>query len=689
MKFKQNKYFNREISWLSFNHRVLQEAEDAKNPILERLKFLAIYSNNMEEFFRVRVASLRSLETLEKRKRGELFFNPKVVINKIHEIVTHQQFIFGEIFRNEIVSELRKIGVYLTRKEELTDDQRKIVETYFQNEIIQFANPQFFERGKIPEIKDGRLYHAVRLRPFDSDTKEERYAVIAIPSHKVSRFFTFTEGGDFHVLFLGDVMRVGLPFIFPNDEILGCYSINISRDAELHIDDEFEGDLVEKIKEGLEKRKSGMPMRFLYDIRMPQEMLNFFKKVYKLHNLDVVPGGRYHSLSDFFSFPNPNNIIPQYEPIPPVPHPDLEGKEIRKVMAKKDILLQFPYHSFGYIVKWIEEAAKDVSVREIEITLYRVADDSKIVKALIEAAKNRKKITVFVEVKARFNEADNLYWANEMEKVGINVLYSIPLIKVHTKLCCITRIEKGKPKVYAYFGTGNLNEKTAKFYTDCGLLTTDERLTQEAKWIFGSLQQKMHFIEDEDTVPVFNHLLVAPKYMREQFEKRIEFEIKEAKAGRKAKIIAKMNSLDDFRMIDKLYEASNAGVKIELIIRGICCLIPDIKRQSENIKIVSIVGKYLEHTRAYYFWHGGEEQMFLSSGDWMRRNLDRRIEVAFPIYDKKLKADMLSALKMQLSDNQNARIIDRYQSNPFVRPKKGDELVDTHQDMYKLLDRDK
>lgn len=686
MKVQQNRYYDRELSWLSFNHRVLQEAEKKEHPLMERIKFLAIYSSNMDEFYRVRVASLRSLLALEKETRKVLFFNPKQIIRAIHDEVATQQLLFGEVFRNDIVPELRKLGIFLMRNEELDESQLKKVRKYFQKELQNIIEIEYFEPGKIPELKDGRLYLAIRMRSAHIDaSQEEIYAVATIPSHKVSRFFTFKERKDYYVLFLGDVVRVGVEMMLPAYEILGYYAVKMSRDAELHIDDEYSGDLVQKIKDGLEKRKKGVPMRFLYDVRMPEDMLGFFKQSYKLQDVDLIPGGRYHSLNDFFSFPNPENRIPAYPSLEPVQHPYLPHKGILDFIERQDALLHFPYQSFSYLIEALNEAAQDPEVTDIKITLYRVAANSKIIEALITAAQNGKRVTAFVEVKARFNEAENLFWASKMEKAGIRVLYSIPAIKVHAKLCLIVKQQQNEQQYYGYFGTGNLNEKTAGLYTDLGLLTTDKRLTHESMLIFHTLEQRLHVFEDEQTIPVFEHLLVAPLDLRVALINLIEQEIENAQRGEKAHIILKMNSMDDFDMIEKLYEASRAGVQIDLIIRGICCLIPGIRNQSERIRVRSIVGRYLEHVRAFYFYQGGKEAVYLSSADWMGRNLDRRIEVAFPVYDANLKQEVLDMLVLQLRDNFNARIIDKRQSNAFSRPRKTEKRIDCHVEIYRYL----
>jgi polyphosphate kinase len=492
------------------------------------------------------------------------------------------------------------------------------------------------------------------------------------------------DGENKYVLFLGDIVRIGLKYVFPTFEILGSYQIKMSRDSDLHIEDEFSGDLVKKIKEGLVKRTKGVPMRFLYDIRMPEEMLLYFKKQYRLTNLDLVPGGRYHSLNDFFSFPNKEKTIPEFSTIAPIPHPDLvQQPSILSVAHKKDVLLHYPYQPFDYVIQLIDEAARHPEVTDISITLYRVASDSKVIQALLTAAENGKVVTAFVELKARFNEADNLSWAEKMEKAGIKVLYSLPAVKVHAKLCLISF---KKEKRICYFSTGNLNEKTAALYCDMGLITSDTRLTDDAFLVFHTLINKLHVFEDQGSIPHFQHLLVAPKYLRNGLYECIDNEIAHAKAGKQAHIIAKMNSLDDWEMIEKLYEASCAGVKIGLIIRGICCLIPGVAQQSENIQIRSIIGRYLEHARIAYFLNGGKEKIFLSSADWMRRNLDRRIEVAFPIYDGEIQHEIKEYLALQLRDNINTRIINKKQDNSYSRPRRTEKLVDAHLDMYTLLE---
>ncbi|MFN0204534.1 MAG: polyphosphate kinase 1 [Bacteroidia bacterium] len=686
MLVTQNKYFDRELSWLSFNHRVLQEAEETSNPLMERIKFLAIYSSNMDEFFKVRVASLRSLRKLTKDTRKELLFNPKKILRKIHDETMRQQMLFGEIFRNDIVPELRKLNIFLTRSEELSPSQHQKVLDYFVKDVRPFTNPTLFDdNSPLPFLKDGRLYLAVRLRPLQADMNiYDTFALCSIPTHKVPRFFSFQEDEKHYVLFLGDVVRLGVKNLFPNHEVLGAYSVKMSRDAELHIEDEFEGDLVEKIKESLNQRTTGVPMRFLFDVRLPEDMLQYFRTRYKLTKMDMIRGGRYHSLNDFFSFPNPNDIIPQFPPIQPISHPRLEKKKITQAIQKGDVLLHFPYQSFDYIIRWLEEAAEDKAVTEIKVTLYRVSADSKVVQALIKAAEKGIAVTAFVELKARFDEASNLTWASKMEEAGIRVLYSMPGLKVHTKLCCVTRKERGKEVHYTYLASGNFNEKTAKIYCDIALLTKDAKLGEEATQVFALL-------ETENLVQGFHfdELLVAPNFMQTKFFELMDYEIYQARRGNPAYIQAKMNSLEEWGMIDKLYEASRAGVKIDLIVRGICCLKTGVKGMSENIRVVSIVGRYLEHARIFRFCHGGEDKVYISSADWMRRNLNKRVEIAFPVKDAQCKSEVIQMMEMQIADNVNARLVNYYQDNVMVRAKFGQKRIDSQMGMYEMLKHSK
>ncbi|MFI5263080.1 MAG: polyphosphate kinase 1, partial [Candidatus Kapaibacterium sp.] len=626
---------NREISWLQFNARVLQEAYDSSNPLYERIKFLAIFSSNLDEFFRVRVASLRSLLNLKKAEHKGLEIDPRQLLKKIHAIVGAQQETFGKIFQKRIIPELHKCNIFLVNETELTEKQAEYVRGYFTEKVLPLLKPIFPSKAPSePFINNRSLYFAIELAPRDETIAERdistpslrsEYAILEIPSTDLPRFLTLKkEGKNTYVMFLDDVVRLSLREYFVRNQVLGIFSFKMTRDAELHIDDEFQGDLLEKIQSGLGARKKGIPSRFLYDPKMPEAMLKYLSKYFKLSDDDLIPGGRYHNFSDLMSFPNPGIASLENKPQPPLAHRDLkDARTIFPIMSQKDIVLFYPYEAYDYVIQFISQAAKDAAVIAIKITLYRVASNSKVVEALKEAAKNGKEVTAFVEIKARFDEEQNLYWAGELERAGVKVLYSFPGLKVHCKLCIVTRMERGEKKRYCYLASGNFNEKTATLYSDIGLFTTDLRITKEVKEVFQILGRKERSTE-------FEHLLVAPFTMRKTFEKRIEKEMKFASEGKRAEIIVKLNSLEDEEMIEKLYEASNAGVKIRLIVRGICCVIPGVPEMSANIKAVSIIDRYLEHARIFIFHNGGQERYYVASADWMTRNLSHRIEVGFP-----------------------------------------------------------
>jgi polyphosphate kinase len=680
---------NREISWLQFNERVLQEARDERNPLYERIKFLAIYSSNLDEFFRVRVASLRSLLNLKKAEHKELDIDPKALVKKIHQIVNAQQEIFGKIFLKQIIPALRRQNIFLVNETELSEQQAEQVRKYFTEKVLPLLKPVFPAKTTTdPFINSRSLYFVldllqrseVKVGPEAVKEKNTEYAILEIPSNELPRFFTLEKKGkNMYVMFLDDVIRLALREYFVRHDVLGAYSFKMTRDAELHIDDEFQGDLLTKIQEGLGARKKGLPSRFLYDPQMPQEMLKYLSKYFKLTDEDLIPGGRYHNFSDLMSFPNPGISGLEDKPQPALAHRDLvDARSIFSVMSQKDILLFYPYQTYDYVLQFINQAAKDQAVIAIKITLYRVATNSKIVEALKEAAKNGKEVTAFVEIKARFDEEMNLFWAGELERSGVKVLYSFPGLKVHCKLCIVTRMERGEKKRYCYLASGNFNEKTAAIYSDIGLFTTDTRLTKEVKEVFQILGRKERQAE-------FEHLIVAPFMMRKFFEKRIEKEMKFAKEGKRAEMIVKLNSLEDIDMIGWLYEASNAGVKIRLIVRGICCAIPGVYGMSENIRAVSIVDRYLEHARVFIFHNGGEERYYVASADWMTRNLSHRVEAGFPIYDEAIKKEIRQFIDLQLRDTVKARIIAKGRNNKYKRPTGGSEKVQAQVDFYKYL----
>jgi len=682
-----NIYFDRELSWISFNYRVLQEAKDPSVPLYERIKFLAIYSSNLDEFFRVRVASIRSLLNLKEKSREQLALRPNILLKKIKETVQSQQEEFGKIYREQIIPELNKENIFLVDDKSVDDSQIEFVKDYFSDQILPFVQPTLLDKNKVATFLHNRaIYLAVRLKSKGKSNQKEKpklqrykYAITEIPADKLGRFVVLPTKDDKNfVLFLDDVVRINLPSLFPGYQVVSCYSIKLTRDAELYIDDEFSGDLLAKIKKGLTKRKTGVPSRFLYDSEMPKDFLKILQNTLHLKKDDLIPGGRYHNFNDLFSFPKFNKPYLEYEPMPPHKCKELDGVvSIFDVVLQKDILINFPYQSYGYVLKFLEESAEDVNVKSIKITLYRVADNSSVIRSLIKAADNGKDVTVFVEVKARFDEETNFTSVDELKASGVKVYSSFPGLKVHSKLCLVERVDKGKSNFYSYLSTGNFNEKTARIYTDYGFFTADQNIGSEIVKVFKILERKS---EKEK----FNHLLVAPFNLRKRLVKLVDAEIQNAQTGNKAEIILKLNSLEDKKMIKKLYEASKAGVKIKLIVRGICCLVPGVKGLSENIEVISIVDRFLEHTRIYIFHNCGARKYFLSSADWMKRNLNRRIEVAFPIYDKETKMDIQKVINLQLSDNQKARIIDQNQTNEYKTDSE-DKIMRSQIETYQLL----
>jgi len=681
----ENLFFDRELSWLSFNGRVLQETKDPAVPLYERIKFLAIYSSNLDEFFRVRVASLRGLKALKKKKQKKLGIEPKELLSQIHQVVEEQQNEFGKIYRREILKLLGACGIHLIEKP-ITSQQAAFVANYFQETVRPLLAPVFIHRHEAaPFLQNKALYFAIALLTREKQPLEH-HALVEIPSNELPRFITLPgEGHEAYVMFLDDIVRESLPLLFPEYEIAYAHSIKLTRDAELYIDDEFCGDLLEKIKKGLGKRKTGAPCRFLFDSDMPRNMLHLLMEILIIDEEDIVPGGRYHNYNDFFSFPNPGYKQLEYPPLPPLNHSELDlQRSLFAQISEKDFLLHFPYQTYDTVIQLLNEAACDEQVQEIFITLYRVkGSDSRVVKELIRASERGKKVTVFVEVKARFDEETNFYWAEALKTAGAKVLFSMPGWKVHAKLCLITRLEDGERRRYAYLGTGNFNEKTAKLYTDHALLTKHDGITADAETAFKTLLKGE--LNPENDHFHSKHLLVAPYNLRRGFLQLVKNEIENAKAGKTAYLILKMNSLEDPEMIEALYKASQAGVKIQLIVRGIFRLKTGIQGLSENIEAYSIIDRFLEHGRIYIFANGGNEKIIAASADWMTRNLSRRVEVAFPIYDARLKTEIRDIINLQLADNQKSRILDAEQKNKYRTHKDGEPQARAQMDIYRYL----
>ena len=663
---KDERYINRELSWLSFNERVLQEAESPSVPLLERIKFLAIFSSNLDEFFRVRVASLRSLLRLRRKKRKKKGLDPTKLLREIHSVALAQQERFGQVFRDDILPGLQEAGIHLISEEGADGERRADMEAYFVEQIAEHLEPVILGLEDTPPfLKDHTSYLVAELQPgpgIGMGTAGPELGIVEVPSPPLPRFLSIPgPGEDRDLVFLDDVIRLNLHRLFPDRLVAGAYAIKVSRDADLYLDDEFDTGLRQAIKKSLGKRATGAPIRFLYDMRAPQAMVTRLSDCFGLGEGDLIEGGRYHNLNDLAGLPVGHLPDLEYDPLEPLPHPTLEdGVPTLDLIRAKDRLLHFPYQSYAYVVRLLQEAAEDPDVDAIWISLYRVSSDSEVVKALIRAAENGKDVMAFVEVQARFDEELILEWAERMEQAGIRVIYGVQGIKVHAKLCLIRRREDDKSRLYALLATGNFNEKTARVYADHGLMTADPRLTEEVLRVF-------RVLGGEDVQPEFEHLLVAPDHLRDGFNALIDAETEAARQGRPSGITAKMNSLQDNGIIDKLYEASAAGVPVRLLIRGICCLRPGVEGLSESIEVTSIVDRFLEHSRMFVFHADGAEKLYLSSADWMTRNLNRRVEVAFPIYDQDVRDELRHVLDLQCADNTKARIIDEHQRNDFSR----------------------
>lgn len=664
-----HKYFKRDISWLSFNYRVLLEAEDETLPIYERIKFLSIYSSNLEEFYEIRVAEHRGV-IMKKNFTEESGAEAEETLAEITEEVNRQQREYYRIF-SKVLQELNRQDIYLYQDSRPEPFHEEFVHNFFNEEVFPFLSPVMIQAGDIRTfIRDRRLYLVIRMvkkskRMAEPDyVPDYYYALMKIPYAKVPRFIELpTHEGKHYIMFIDDIIRANLSSIFPGYVVESCYSIKISRDADIYLDDEKGGNIVENIRKKVKKRKIGALSRFMYDSNMPDDFLAFICNAFGITTDDLVLGGRYNNLQDLIKLPNPRGKeLEQQVPSPMrVPFLDEMGSVFRAV-KKRDILLHFPYQSFDYLIRFLMEAAFDPKVDEIKITQYRVAENSAVINTLISAAQNGKKVTVFVELKARFDEENNMSTAERMEQAGIRIIYSIPGLKVHAKVAVILRkdTEDGcKRRDFAYLSTGNFNEKTARIYSDMALLTSNAELITDINKVFAVLEGKL-------AGPTFRHLLVARFNMVSELTRMIHREIEHVKAGRKGRIVLKMNGLHDQNMINELYNASENGVEIDLIVRGICCLVPN-RPFSANIKVTRIVDMFLEHSRIWYFYNDGEEELFLTSADWMRRNLNRRIETAFPILNAEIKRNIIDILNIQLQDNVKACLIDEHLHNNFKR----------------------
>lgn len=647
----EHKYIDREKSWLAFNARVLQEAADDSVPLLDRLRFLGIFSNNLDEFFRVRFAAIRRLSL--SGISGEKYLggiSAQQLVKDITEIVIQQQ---SESLRilNIIETKLGTENIFIINENEINAEQEIFLKDFF----IQKLSPELVtiilnDLAEFPLLKDTLGYLAIKL--VMNQTAEVRYAVIEIPK-TMNRFVVLPSDTEKqYIILLDDVIRHNLSSIFNifDYESVSAHMIKITRDAQLDIDSDLSKSMIEKISTSVKDRRIGEPVRFIYDQLIEKDTLQFFLDKMKIVSTDsIIPGGRYHNRRDYMDFPNLGRFDLLYKNNVPLPIPglSLEGSMLEKI-STKDYLLNAPYQSFSYLTKFLREAALDPKVISIKITLYRLAKNSQIVSSLINAAKNGKKVTVQIELQARFDEVSNISYAEQMKTEGIDLIFGIKGLKVHSKICVIERNENDKIKRYGFISTGNFNETTAKVYTDVTLFTSHQKILKDISKIFD-------FFETNYRVHRYKHLIVSPHYTRTRFYKLIEREILHALAGRKTYIKLKMNSLSDYDMIDKLYDASRAGVKIQLEVRGICSLIPGIKGMSENIEAISIVDNYLEHSRIYIFGNAGQTEVYISSADFMNRNLDGRVEVTCPIYDEDIKNELIDNFNLGWKGNVKAR----------------------------------
>lgn len=652
---------NRELSWLAFNERVLQEAQDTSVPLMQRLRFLGIFSNNQDEFIKVRVAKLIQLNK-SRHKVSSDGFSTEELLTLVNNKIDSARETFEKTY-NEILSEMESNNIFVVNETQLSEYQIAFCRDYFSKEISQWLVPIIIRKAsKMPFLSDSKIYLAVKMS--SSSTKNARYAILQIPVNRTCpRFVQLpSHNNQTNIIFIDDILRLCLDEIFFmfNYDNISAHSFKFIRDGQFTVDDDISKSIIEKMELGLNERQNGEPVRLTYDKDMPQDLLETIISKLKLDKNELLASGRYRMMKDLMKFPI---VRPNLEDtiLPPLQHPDIKKfSSIIDIVSKKDIFLNFPYHTFNHLIDFLREAAIDPKVKRIFITLYRTAERSKIINTLINAKKNGKEVIVLEELMARFDEEQNMENSDKMQKAGIIVIHGFKGLKVHSKLILIERKEKGINKGYTYIGTGNFNETTARIYGDVGLLTADQDIASDARGIFDFLlNNHKHFAPKK--------LLMAPYYMRDQYEALIEREIKNKQKDKKAYIYAKVNSLTDPKIIKLLYKASAEGVEVRLIVRGTCCLQPQVKGLSDNIKAISIVDKYLEHARLFIFGNDGDEQIFIGSADWMSRNLDNRVEVAVPLSDPDIKKNAKDIFNIQWSDNVKARDLTIMGENNYVK----------------------
>ena len=665
MSKEKNRYINRELSWLQFNARVLQEAADTNVPLIERLRFLGIYSNNLDEFFKVRYATVKRIYEAGKGGKSQLGgIKAGELLEQITKIVINKQKESFEIL-DKIEKELETENIFIINETEIDEEQHHFIKNYFYQEISPaLVVIVLNEDIALPELKDTTAYLTVKMTNANG---ENQYALIEI-SKAMNRFVELpSKDGSNHIIMVDDVLRYCLDEIFNifNYESISAYMVKITRDGELDFDSDLSKSFIDKLSDSVKDRQSGDPVRFVYDKDIDENTLDFLLDRMNISSKDsIIPGGRYHNRRDYMSFPSLGRTDLLYEKIKQLPVKGLSLQEsIFKTIAKKDYLVYTPYHTFSYIVKFLREAALDPKVKTIKITIYRLAQISHVASSLINAAKNGKKVTVSIELRARFDEEANINYAEQMQNEGVTMLFGVTGLKVHSKMCVIEREEDDKMVRYGFISTGNFNESTSKIYTDFTLLTANQKILKDVNKVF-------NFFEVNYKINRYKHIITSPHYTKSKLFALIDTEINNAKQGKPAYVKLKLNSISSYKMIDKLYEASRAGVKIQMIVRGLCCLIPGVKGMSENIEIISIVDKFLEHTRLYMFSNNDSPKIYISSADWMTRNIDSRVEVSCPIYDKDIKKELQDLYDICWQDNVKARIINQKQDNKYRVNKK-------------------
>ena len=655
-------YIEKELSWLSFNERVLQEAADKSVPLIERIRFLGIFSNNLDEFYKVRFADVKR-RILINQERG-INDNSKHLLTKMQTKALRLNERFDELYA-ELIRDMARHRIFLVNETQLNETQQNWVRKYFRKQVLPHITPLMMrdDIDVLQFLKDEYAYIAVDLRSGE----QSQYALIEVPTDHLPRFVMVPEQKRKHrktIILLDNIIRYCLDELFSGffdyDELNG-YAMKMTRDAEYDLNYEVEHSLIEQMSEGVNQRLTAMPVRFIYERDMPQAMLDFLCRKLKVSNYDsLIPGGRYHNFKDFIDFPNVGRDYLENKPLPPMACADFSGYANKfDAIKAQDILLHYPYHTFEHISEWVRQASFDPKVLSIKINIYRVAKDSRLMNSLIDAVHNGKAVTVVVELQARFDEEANIEWSKVLTEAGVHVIFGVPGLKIHSKLLLISRREEDEIVRYAHIGTGNFHEKNARIYTDFSLLTADSELTNEVRGVF-------NYIENPYRPIKFHHLIVSPRNSRKQLYRLIDNEIANAEQGLKAELTLKANNLVDKGLVNKLYEASGAGVNIRMIIRGMCSLVPGVEGVSDNIKIISIVDRFLEHPRVMITHNNGDPQVYISSADWMTRNIDHRIEVATPIRDERLKQRIIDIINIHFTDTVKARWIDKEMSNSYV-----------------------